>query len=171
MNEDKIIEFLEEFGTLSEGMTDEERIELMTSMLDKLPEEDQDAILDFCADEDTVNDDECDCCECEEDDEMKELKIIEKEIDVSLAKLAYEDEVDRLERLNDEAYVSGETYDGDLYYEGMEQVEVFASMLKHLLNEGVDYTNSMIVVSNFFTNKQNLEMSKVQSIQASMSQI
>lgn len=170
MNEDKILEFLQTFDAKAGNLSDEERIDLMTNMLEELTEEEQEAILNYCSDEDTI-DEECDCCDCEEDDEMKELKIIEKEIDVALAKLAYEDEVNRLERLNDEAYVSDYVYDSSLYYEGMGQVEIFASMLKHLLNEGVDYSNAMMVVNNFFINKQNIEMSKIQSIQANMSQI
>ena len=85
--------------------------------------------------------------------------------------LAVQEEEKRIENFESDFKVSEKTKASDLYKEGMVVAETIVAMTRTLVNAGVDYNNGLSLVSNFLTNKQNLELSKVQQIQAQQNQI
>lgn len=169
MKEEKILDFLEEFGTLSEGMSDEQRVELMTSMLEKLPQEDQDAILNYCSSEEDC---ECDCEEEIDDDEMKELKLYEKQLEVTLTEKVTVDELNRIDAFKEDYEVDEVTKSSELYLNGMVEAKTFIAMTKELINKGnIDVNNAYVIASNYLNHVHNIEMSKVNVVNNSMNQI
>jgi hypothetical protein len=106
----------------------------------------------------------CDCKDCNCGESIPNSEEL-------LNLLAVQEEEKRIEKFESDFEVSEKTKASDLYKEGMVVAETIISMTKTLVNAGVDYNNGLSLVSNFLTNKQNLELAKVQQIQAQQNQI
>ena len=108
--------------------------------------------------------DTCDCGECTCGSGIPDCEEL-------LNLLAVQEEEKRIENFEKDFEISEKTKASDLYKEAMVVAETIVSMTRTLVNAGVDYNNGLSLVSNFLTNKQNLELAKVQQIQAQQNQI
>ena len=94
------------------------------------------------------------------------------EIEYYSGKIALEEEAERCIRFKEDYEVSDETKNSGLYKEAMIEAETFIAMAKKLINDGaIDYNNALAFCSNHFTNKHNLEIQKLQSVQMQQNQI
>lgn len=113
----------------------------------------------------------CDGCKgkCHDKEEEGETK---EDIDVMVGKLAINEEMIRQENLYDKKFdASEETKATDTYKEMIVMAESVVAGVRILVDGGVDYNNALQLCSNQIQNKQNIEIAKLNQIQAQNGQI
>ena len=110
-----------------------------------------------------LGEEECDC-RCG--------KKSKEDIDVIVGELGIKEEVTRQENLYDKKFdASEETKATDLYKEMVAMAESIVAGVRVMIEGGIDYNNALQLCSNLIQNKQNLEIAKLNQIQAQNNQI
>ena len=154
MDKKELLEKL--FGMVNkEGFTEEELAEI-----EELGEEELTELIDSLEE---LTEEECDC-HCG--------KKSKEDIDVIVGELGIKEEVTRQENLYDKKFdASEETKATDLYKEMVAMAESIVAGVRVMIEGGIDYNNALQLCSNLIQNKQNLEIAKLNQIQAQNNQI
>lgn len=105
------------------------------------------------------------------------LENLEENIDIDddledvLNEISIQEELKRIDNFEKEFIIDGDVINTGVYKEGMCLAQVFISMVKTMVNAGIDYNNSVVLCSNYFTHKQNMEIEKIKSVQLQQVQI
>ena len=92
--------------------------------------------------------------ECEVDEAQKML-------DLKLSSLALSEEEDRLERLHDMSDLNTES---DVVKEALEMANSYAVIVKTLVNQGINYSDSIVVANTFISSKIDKEIREIDSV-------
>lgn len=93
------------------------------------------------------------------------------DIEYALALMQLEEEAVRTENFAKKFDPSKEALNSEIYRNGIVLAETIVGMTKCMVEGGLDYNNALTLTSNYITSKQNIELAKVQQIQAQQSQI
>ena len=139
--------FLEQVEIETEGMKGDEIIEKSCDMLDKLASSDPElhkALMEECGD---IKGDEVVGIESTGEDRIEELAIYEEEI--------------RQENFYDKEFIpKDETVSSKQYQEAMIIAETTVAAVRRMVKGGMDYNNSLSIINNYWTSKQNLELAE-----------
>ena len=92
--------------------------------------------------------------ECEVDEAQKML-------DLKLSSLALSEEEDRLERLHDMSDLNTES---DVVKEALEMANSYAVIVKTLVNQGINYSDAIILGNTFISSKIEKEVREIDSV-------
>ena len=92
--------------------------------------------------------------ECEVDEAQKML-------DLKLSSLALSEEEDRLERLHNMSDLNTES---DVVQEALEMANSYAVIVKTLVNQGINYSDSIVVANTFISSKIDKEIREIDSV-------
>ena len=92
--------------------------------------------------------------ECEVDEAQKML-------DLKLSSLALSEEEDRLERLHD---MSGLDTNSETAQEALEMANSYAVIVKTLVNQGINYSDAIILGNTFISSKIDKEIREIDSV-------
>ena len=92
--------------------------------------------------------------ECEVDEAQKML-------DLKLSSLALSEEEDRLERLHDMSDLNTES---DVVKEALEMANSYAVIVKTLVNQGINYSDAIILGNTYVSSKIDKEIREIDSI-------
>ena len=92
--------------------------------------------------------------ECEVDEAQKML-------DLKLSSLALSEEEDRLERLHD---MSGLNTESDVVKEALEMANSYAVIVKTLVNQGINYSDSIVVANSYLSTKLEKEIKEIDTV-------
>ena len=92
--------------------------------------------------------------ECEVDEAQKML-------DLKLSSLALSEEEDRLERLHD---MSGLNTESDVVKEALEMANSYAVIVKTLVNQGINYSDSIVVANSYLSTKLEKEIREIDTV-------
>ena len=92
--------------------------------------------------------------ECEVDEAQKML-------DLKLSSLALSEEEDRLERLHD---MRGLNTESDVVKEALEMANSYAIIVKTLVNQGINYSDAIILGNTFISSKIDKEIREIDSV-------
>ena len=92
--------------------------------------------------------------ECEVDEAQKML-------DLKLSSLALSEEEDRLERLHDMSDLNTES---DVVKEALEMANSYAVIVKTLVNQGINYSDAIILGNTFISSKIDKEIREIDSV-------
>ena len=92
--------------------------------------------------------------ECEVDEAQKML-------DLKLSSLALSEEEDRLERLHDMSDLNTES---DVVKEALEMANSYAVIVKTLVNQGINYSDGVILGNTFVSSKIDKEIREIDSV-------
>ena len=101
-----------------------------------------------------IPDSEEECNECEVDEAQKML-------DLKLSSLALSEEEDRLERLHDMSDLNTES---DVVKEALEMANSYAVIVKTLVNQGINYSDAIILGNTYVSSKIEKEVREIDSI-------
>ena len=103
---------------------------------------------------DGIPDSEEEYHECEVDEAQKML-------DLKLSSLALSEEEDRLERLHDMSDLNTES---DVVKEALEMANSYAVIVKTLVNQGINYSDAIILGNTFISSKIDKEIREIDSV-------
>ena len=116
-------------------MCEKNNLELGTDVaFEDMTEEEKVDFLSHCSDD------------YEEDYEEKKYPLIEEQMEL----LALAEETSRLSNLKNDYEVSEETAKDKFFKEGMVVAETITTMVKKMVNNGIDYTNAIQIANNYF---------------------
>ena len=92
--------------------------------------------------------------ECEVDEAQKML-------DLKLSSLALSEEEDRLERLHDMSDLNTES---DVVKEALEMANSYAVIVKTLVNQGINYSDSIVVANSYLSTKLEKEIKEIDTV-------
>ena len=92
--------------------------------------------------------------ECEVDEAQKML-------DLKLSSLALSEEEDRLERLHD---MRGLNTESDVVKEALEMANSYAIIVKTLVNQGINYSDAIILGNTFISSKIDKEIREIDTV-------
>ena len=116
-------------------MCEKNNLELGTDVaFEDMTEEEKVDFLSHCSDD------------YEEDYEEKKYPLIEAQMEL----LALAEETSRLSNLKNDYEVSEETAKDKFFKEGMVVAETITTMVKKMVNNGIDYTNAIQIANNYF---------------------
>lgn len=101
-----------------------------------------------------VSDSEEEYHECEVDEAQKML-------DLKLSSLALSEEEDRLERLHDMSDLNTES---DVVKEALEMANSYAVIVKTLVNQGINYSDAIILGNTFISSKIEKEVREIDTV-------
>lgn len=93
------------------------------------------------------------------------------DIEYALSLMQLDEEAIRIENFTKEFKVDEQVLTTNYYKKGIVQAETLVAMCKLMVNNGVDYNNSLSLAASYMTNEHNLELAKIQSVQAQQNQI